>query len=482
MKIEKSNGVTESERLLAQLCSKVFLSFWCYPNPWKDDGKELCDVLAVFENTVFLFFDRESRVLDNADTDNCLTLWQRWKRKTIDDQIRTATGAERYVRGGGNIWLDCSKTVSLPVKFDKQSVTIYKIIVAHGAKDACLKDSANNTTGSVAVSYGDASENSHLENINPWPYLLHLDKNSPVHILDDETLPLLLNELDTITDFIWYYKAKETAIEKCDGLIYCGEEDLLAHYYSQYDENAQRHFIGENPENNTAINAQEKSTRRKFVMIEEGIWQTFSKLPPYHRKKQDDSHSYLWDDIIETTCRNALHGSLITDRDLLTVGNCGAAFVMAKEPRFARRMLSQLIDEAITKFACPEPDCRRGLTRNLTFMQSFWPNVAYVFLQLWFPKRIMQADNFEIRKYLLHVACGAAKLKFPHLQKVVGIVIERQEFAGDTQMLLECSNWTDEQQRFYEELNEQPECRFFLSNPPIVSVSTSNFPRAGRVS
>jgi hypothetical protein len=42
-----------------------------------------------------------------------------------------------------------------------------RIIVAHGAKDACLKDLANNVTGSVAVSYGDASESSNLEKSNP---------------------------------------------------------------------------------------------------------------------------------------------------------------------------------------------------------------------------------------------------------------------------------------------------------------------------
>ena len=61
--IVKSPGVTPTERLLAELCERSFLRLWSYPNPYKDDGKEFCDLLAVFEDHVFIFFDRESRHL-----------------------------------------------------------------------------------------------------------------------------------------------------------------------------------------------------------------------------------------------------------------------------------------------------------------------------------------------------------------------------------------------------------------------------------
>jgi hypothetical protein len=54
-KIFKSKGVTPTERLLADLCEKSFLKLWSYPNPIKDDKKELCDLLAVFENHLFIF-------------------------------------------------------------------------------------------------------------------------------------------------------------------------------------------------------------------------------------------------------------------------------------------------------------------------------------------------------------------------------------------------------------------------------------------
>jgi hypothetical protein len=96
MAIEKSLGQTPTEQYLSQLCERTFLNIWSYPNPYKADGKELCDLLVVFENTVFLFFDRESRRFDKPGADTQLT-WDRWKKEAITKQIQTAAGAKRYV-------------------------------------------------------------------------------------------------------------------------------------------------------------------------------------------------------------------------------------------------------------------------------------------------------------------------------------------------------------------------------------------------
>jgi hypothetical protein len=90
MAIVKSSGVTPTERLLADLCEQSFLKLWSYPNPFKDDRKELCDLLAVFESHVFIFFDRESRHLDNVDKDPMVN-WERWKRAAIEDQLPPRT-------------------------------------------------------------------------------------------------------------------------------------------------------------------------------------------------------------------------------------------------------------------------------------------------------------------------------------------------------------------------------------------------------
>ena len=183
--IIKSEGVTPTERLLADLCERSFLKFWSYPNPYKEDGDELCDLLAVFENHVFVFFDRECHVLDEGEKDTAV-YWERWKKKVIDKQTCTAHGAERYIRSGRGIFLDAAKQTPFPVSFDAGSVTVHKIIVAHGAKEACLKSSTDNVYGSLAISYGQEYEGFQT------PFLIRIDKDAPVHVLDSHNLPRCL--------------------------------------------------------------------------------------------------------------------------------------------------------------------------------------------------------------------------------------------------------------------------------------------------
>jgi hypothetical protein len=92
----RSEGVTPTEQLLAGLCERSFLKLWSYPNPFKEDGDEFCDLLAVSENDVFIFFDREGQHF--ASKNDPYLNWTRWKKKVVEAQIRTANGAERYIR------------------------------------------------------------------------------------------------------------------------------------------------------------------------------------------------------------------------------------------------------------------------------------------------------------------------------------------------------------------------------------------------
>ena len=83
MEIKKSQGITATEKLLADLCEQSFLKLWSYPNPCKDDGKELCDLIVVFEDTVLIFFDRESNRLrqSHSDPPNSLEKMEKGSRR-----------------------------------------------------------------------------------------------------------------------------------------------------------------------------------------------------------------------------------------------------------------------------------------------------------------------------------------------------------------------------------------------------------------
>jgi hypothetical protein len=184
-KISKSQGQTPTEASLARLCDNTFLKLWSYANPFKSDGKELCGLIAVFENHVFLFFDRESRTFDTSSQDISV-IWERWKKTAIDRQINTADGAARYIqRCRDEIYLDAKCTVRLPIKLAADNLVIHKFIVAHGAKDACLNFSPDNVSGSLGITYCDDDPHA------PFPFFVHLRRIDPVHILDSHTLSII---------------------------------------------------------------------------------------------------------------------------------------------------------------------------------------------------------------------------------------------------------------------------------------------------
>ena len=430
----KSSGVTATERMLAEFCEKSFLKLWSYPNPYKDDGHELCDLLAVFGNYVFIFFDRENELSEDPDKDPKV-LWDRWKRNVIDRQVKTAQGAERYIRSGRPICLDAKGTKPFPFAFARDAVIIHKIIVAHGAKEACERASPQNVYGSLAITYTETDG-------GPTGYFhIEIDKRNPVHILDSHNMPIVLRELDTVNDFAAYLDEKVRAASAFDYLSYCGEEDLLGHYLLNYDDMTKRHVIGP------------KKDRVNGVMIGEGEWHDFVQTDLYKNTKNVDRISYFWDELIQRTCQNSLDGTLGGNSDILRGES--AIYEMVKEPRFMRRGLAEKMLSAVERF----PDTG-SFSRQVTFLPSFEPNVAYVLLQLRTPDAFRaEPDYREKRQTLLEIACGAAKNKFPYLVKIIGIGIDAPKFSGGTVaedfILMPCETWTDEMKIHYEELNKE---------------------------
>jgi len=434
---ELSGGVTATEQLLAEFCERSFLKLWSYPNPYKDDGHELCDLLAVFDNTLFIFFDRENKLPEVPDKDPQM-LWDRWKRHVINRQVKTAHGAERYIRAGRLIFTDAKREKLLPVPFDKNSATIHKIIVAHGAMTACERASPQNIYGSLAITYTETDGGP------THPFHIEIDRHNPVHILDSHNMPIVLGELDTVSDFSAYLNEKVRAAASFEYLSYCGEEDLLGHYLLNYDATKKRHIIGPKDKDKRCING---------VMIGEGEWHDFIQTDVYKNTKNEDRISYFWDQLIQRTCQNSLDGTIGGNSNIESGES--AIYEMVKEPRFMRRALSETLLTAVDRF----PDTG-SFTRQVIFLPSFVPNVGYVFLQLRVPEKFRtEADFREKRQTLLEFACGAAKNKFPHLIKIIGIGIEAPKFSNDMVsedfILMHCENWTNEMKTHYQEMNQQ---------------------------
>ena len=147
-------------------------------------------------------------------------------------------------------------------------------------------------------------------------------------------------------------------------------------------------------------------TDRDFtgVIIGEGEWKDFIERQEYKNKKHADESSYLWDQIIQRTCQNALDGTLIGNANLLR--GRSAVHEMAREPRFSRRALADGMIRAIRDF----PETHGRMVRQVNLMPSFKEAKAYVFLQL----KCEDITDYDgtyrpMRQTLLEVACGAAR-------------------------------------------------------------------------
>jgi hypothetical protein len=79
------------------------------------------------------------------------------------------------------------------------------------------------------------------------------------------------------------------------------------------------------------------------------------------------------------------------------------------------------------------PDNAKGIVRNLSFLPSFFPESGYVFLQLFHDRPGNYDTEYRpVRRKMLEFACGAAKLKFPDLKKVIGMQSTHLSILGST--------------------------------------------------
>ena len=442
MKIVKSQGLNEAEEILSKICDDTFLKLWSYPNPYKKQGDELCDVLVIFENYILIFSVKDIKFNLQKDVN---IAWQRWKNKAIDESIKQVERAENWIKQNPDkIFLNAQCTQKLPIKIDIENCIFHRIIVAHGAEEACKKDSSNNIFGSLAIAYMNDNDFADIPSFTNSPFMITLPKDKVFHILDSFNFDIILKELDTINDIIWYFESKEKTIKQVKCFHYCGEEDALAFYWQELS-NEGNHYI-----------YVPKESDNKIVSIVEGEWSNFIKSESYSNKKQADEISYTWDYLLQKTFQNALNGTLLGETDVFNKPS--PLKEMAKEPRFQRRILSDAMISSITR---ARDKLQRGenVERHFSVYVSYYEDKAYVFLQLACNENWdYETEYRNIRRYLLDIACGVTKIKYPHLKMIVGIAIDAPNFSKNTPksedfMLFNCAEWSEEDNLHYKKLN-----------------------------
>lgn len=453
-KIERGIPVNTTEKTLSDLCDLAFLKLWSFPNPYKEPGKELCDVLVVFDNNIIIFSVKNIKYNENKG----LAGWQRWKRKAIDESITQINGAEKWIKNHPDqIYLNknCNTIISIN---SKKKFKIYRIVVAHGISDS-IANIPGNTSGSLGIKYSD---NNDFEDVQ---YFVELPKSPIYHILDSANLEILLKELDTITDFINYLKEKEKAIKLSKIVTYTGEEDVMGQYLRTIEPETGKHYILKD------------KNKDLIVDFENMIWKNFSNSYEYKEKKILDKSSYLWDKYLQQLCEYALNGELTGNIDIFQESS--PIKEMAKESRFYRRILSGGIIQSVNYF----PEIADDYTRQVRLIMSEDNKSAYVFLQI----KYNEQDDYETvvrpkRRQMLNIACGTLKNKHSFLQKIVGIAINSPKhhiYADQDYILLDCKKWTRKDRSHYYNLNK--DYNFWKPKNELKVVNSYEYPSANIV-
>lgn len=417
--VVRPEGVTASERYLGKLCKRSFLSLWSYPGVLRDqgrsngkgDGKEVSDLLVVFENHIIIFSDKQCHFADSGDLK---VDWVRWYKKAILKSAEQVWGAERWIREFPNrLFLDKQCTISFPITLpDPANAIFHHVVVAHDASRRCrevLGGSGSLMLDSSLIGDGHLNRPFTIGQINP-------DKGY-VHVFDDTTLDILMSTLDTISDFTAYLTKKEQFLTGNKVVSAAGEEELLAVYLSKMNSAGEHDFVIEGDYD--------------VLSFGEGFWEEFSRSIQRRAQIERDKISYAWDKLIEKFAYYAMSGTqYFTSGRTLREQEIALRF-LAREPRTRRRLLAISIHEV--------------LERSIN-SQSFWharvmlPSRAgdphYVFL---FVKRRQNDSDEEYRKVrgqLLSDYCLVTKLEHPQATDIVGIATEAGNVSRRSEDLL----------------------------------------------
>ncbi len=310
--------LTPSEQLTHSLCTSSFLSLWCYNNPRGKKGKELCDVLVVCNPDVVIFSVKDIALADADDPDQIA----RWRRRAIDDSIKQLNGAERWLQQADCVvQADGSIGVSLPPLSMRRT---HRIAVACGSR--------------AALSISSGFENERF-----------------THVFTEDDLIIVLEELDTITDFVGYLAAKEKFIGGGARIISEGAEpDLLAMYLGQ------GRSFPDGPD---------------MLVIGQGCWESLQEDEAFGARKESDAVSYQWDDLIESLADDRGHDA--SDHGRPTTEREQIIRQMAREDRFCRRVLADSLRDFFAAAKSGNTRARIALSPALTSPRNLYVFVRY---------------------------------------------------------------------------------------------------------
>jgi hypothetical protein len=276
-----------------------------------------------------------------------------------------------------------------------------------------------------------------------------------VHVVDDFTLDVLLQTLDTTPDFVRYLERKERFIRTGPPLLAAGEEELLAYYLQHVDDSKEHDF----------------AFRGKWdgISLVEGSWVAFCNHPDRLAQIQEDRISYAWDHLIEHFTAHVLTGTTYSHSPDSLQEHERALRFLARENRTKRRMLAKALLGALTR--------GQEMDRFARVTMATEPGEPYyVFLTLRQPAHVAYDEYREVRRGLLEDYCLTVKLRFPEAVDIVGIAAEPRGSQGGSEDLayFDGRKWNEE---LAEQARQSSKALDLLVNLEPYHVHEEEYPR-----
>ena len=359
---------TKAEKIVHDLATKIFLIDWCFLNPTLPNNKELCDLLVVFDDTAIIWQIKDLKLDKNG----------KYKKAEVDKNLRQLAGARRQL---------FNLKTPIYLKNARRSVDTSKI------QQVFL----------ISVLLGEGED-----------FFSFVDeiKDKKVHVFTRDFTQIVLNELNTVSDFVEYLKAKEQFIDTDKSLVIIGGEEEFLAFYLMNDRSFKRFAEADH------------------IMIQDGSWEHLQNKPEYKAKKKEDEISYGWDSIINRAHEGSEKYELV-------------ARELARPNRFQRRYLSKVFFEA---HVLAHKDEKHDLFRRIMPGDG----ITYCFL---FQDDPEPRNN---RKAMLTAICWIARGKYQQNKKVLGIATEmkiRPTCSHDF-VLMNLPTWTEENQKNMEQLQK----------------------------
>ena len=279
MDIRHSQG-EDGEQAVNTIAFNTYLKYWCYPNPKDERGskKEICDLLILFKETAIIVSIKNYSFKGD---------YEKYFRSTLEKAISQVDGAERKLfQNIKDVYIkhpDLDEICFNPLQYRN----VFRLII---------------NLNTSPLFYPSGNRNS---------------KGKYIHIFNWFAFLKVVQELDTIPDFVHYLKIREEAFSEKHTLIMNGkEEDWDSHtvkefrkYMKYYNPSEKVGILLSGNEldlladyyfNEKKFNKEIYSKEYNMLSLElDGEWERYISLKEVQRKKKDDKASYFVDEFIK---------------------------------------------------------------------------------------------------------------------------------------------------------------------------------------